>query len=281
MRECFRMLMLSLLCLCLSAAPSLAEDVCTVEDAFAVSRITTDASYLRVLCPLEEASAVTLTVRDEWGTLIYQRNYGTCSGSFRSGDIHLPLQGSGCEYTVTLTTQGAAHTFTVVRQMPRLTDSAVYAGGATLRQMTEGSADKFAVVLDLQTLNEETLIMPMLADGVQLGEVYFSVLDGSLTVTARLTADGQIDKANVYIATDALTAETLGTRRFCGTKTRLERTVDLGDVPYAAVMVQMTVTYDPATAQAYAMSAAEEDTIAEILANWQLMQLVTANEAVG
>lgn len=281
MRECFRMLILFLLCLCLSATPSLAEDVCTVEDAFTVTQITTDASYLRVLCPLEDASAVTLTVRDEWGTLIYQRNYGTCSGSFRSGDIHLPLQGSGCEYTVTLATQDATHTFTVTRRTPRLTDSAVYAGGATLHQLTGGSRQKYAVVLDMETLNGETLIAPMLADGAQVGEVSFSVADGTLTVAALLTADGQIDKANVYIATDALTAETLGTRRFCGTKTKLGRTVDLGNAPYAAVMVQLTVTYDPATAQAYAPSPAEEDALAEFLANWQLMQLVTANEAVG
>lgn len=281
MRKWFRMLLLTLLCLSLAAAPAVAEDVCTVEDALAVTHVTTDASYLRVLCPLSGASTVTLTVRDEWGTLIYQRDYGACSGSFRSGDVHLPLQGSGCDYAVTLSVDGATHTFTVTRQMPRLTDSAVYAGGVTLRQLTEGSAHKYAVVLDLNALNEETLIAPLLADGVQLGEVYFSVLDGSLTVTARLTADGQIDRANVFIATDALTAATLGTNRFCGTKTRLDRTVDLGDTPYAAVMVQMTVTYDAATAQAYEMTRAEEDTLAEMLANWQLMQLVTANEAVG
>lgn len=281
MRKWFRMLMLSLLCLCLGAAPSLAEDVCTVEDAFAVSQITTDASYLRVLCPLADTSSVTLTVRDEWGTLIYQRNYGTCSGTFRSGDIHLPLQGNGCEYAVTLSTASGEHTFTVMRQMPRLTDSAVYAGGVTLRELTEGSAHKYAVVLDLHALNEETLTAPILADGTQLGEVYFSVQEGTLTVTASLTADGQIDKANVYIATDALTAATLGTNRFCGMKTRLERTADLGDAPYAAVMVQMTVTYDPATAQAYELTRAEEETLAQMLADWQLMQLVTANEAVG
>lgn len=281
MRKWLRMLLLSLLCLTLAAAPAFAEDVCTVEDAFAVSQITTDAAYLKVLCPLADETPVTLTVHDEWGTLIYQRNYGVCSGTFRSGEIHLPLQNGGCEYIVTLSMNSGDHTFSVTRQMSRLTDSAVYAGGATLHQLTEGSGHKSAVVLDLHALNQETLIAPMLAGGMQIGEVYFSVLDGSLTVTAHLTADGQINKANVYIATDALTAETLGTNRFCGIKTKLERAIDLGDVPYAAVMVQMTVTYDPTTAQAYEMDRYDEDVLDESLTNWQLMQLVTANEAVG
>lgn len=281
MRKRLRMLLLFLLCLSLTGAPAMAEDVCVVEDALTVSRITTDASYLRVLCTLTDASAVTLTVRDEWNTLIYQRNYGTCSGSFRSGDIHLPLQGGGCEYAVTLTLGDGAHTFTVVRQMPRLTDSSVYAGGATLRQLVDGSSHKYAVVLDLHALDQETFTAPLLSDGMQLGEVYFSVLDGTLTVSAQLTADGRIDRANVYIATDALTAQTLGTNRFCGTKTRLDRTIDLGDAPYAAVMVQMTVTYDPTTAQAYTMDRADEEALSVLLTNWQLMQLVTANEAVG
>lgn len=281
MRKWLRMLLLSLLCLTLAAAPAFAEDVCTVEDAFAATRVTTEASYLRVLCPLAEETAVTLTVRDEWNTLIYQRNYGVCSGRFRSGDVHLPLQGDGCQYTVTLTTASAEHSFTVTRKLARMTDSSVYAGGASLRQLMDGSSRKFAIVLDLDAINQETFVAPLLAGGMQIGEAELSVLDGKLTVTARLTADGQIDKANVYIATDALTAQTLGTNRFCGIKTKLDRTIDLGDAPYAAVMVQMTVTYDPTTAQAFEISREEELLLQELLENWQLMQLVTANEAVG
>ncbi len=281
MRKWLRMLLLSLLCLTLTAAPAFAEDVCTVEDAFAATHVTTEASYLRVLCPLVEETAVTLTVRDEWNTLIYQRNYGVCSGRFRSGDIRLPLQGDGCQYTVTLATASAEHSFTVTRKLARMTDSSVYAGGVSLRQLMDGSSRKFAIVLDLDAINQETFVAPLLAGGMQIGEVELSVLDGKLTVTARLTADGQIDKANVYIATDALTAQTLGTNRFCGIKTKLDRTIDLGDAPYAAVMVQMTVTYDPTTAQAFEISREEELLLQEILENWQLMQLVTANEAVG
>lgn len=273
-------LLLLLMALCIAPA-ALAEDVCTVQDAASASRVTTECSYLRVLCPLDGETDVTLSVQDEWGYLIYQRNYGRCAGTFRSGDVHLPLNGDSCRYTVTLSTDTDDHSFTVVREAPLLTDSAVYAGGMTLREMVNGSSRKYAVVLDLHAMNQETLIAPMLASGMQVGEVYFSVLDGKLTVSAYMLATGQIDKANVYIAADALTAQTLGTSHFTGVRTRLDRTVDLGDSPYAAVMVQLTVSYDPTTALAYAPDRAAERELQELRENWQLMQLTTANEAVG
>lgn len=162
-----------------------------------------------------------------------------------------------------------------------ITDSAVYAGGLTLKEMVDGSKRKYAVVLDMDALNEETAIVPMLASGMQVGEVYFSILDGKLTVTAALLAEGEINKGTVYIAADAITAQTLGTSRFTGIKTKLNREIDLGDTPYAAVMVQLTVTYDPATAQAWEMTREEEEACEELLEDWELMQMMTANEAVG
>ena len=280
MRNMKRMLSL-LLILLLGAAPALAEDVCIVENAASASGVTTGAPYLRLLCPLEEAAHVTLSIRDAWGTPVYQRDYGLCEGSFRSRDVYLPLEGDGCSYTVSLKIGGEEHSFTVVRELPMMTDSAVYAGGLSLAEMTGGSSSKYAAVLDLNAMNGGTLTAPMLSGGKQIGEVYLTVLDGTVTASACLTVPGMIDKANVYIATDAITAKTLGTSRFTGTKTRLDRAIRLGDAPYAAVMVQLTATYDPAAAEPYFMDREAQATYEELLENWQLMQLTTANEAVG
>nr|MBR4280968.1 hypothetical protein [Clostridia bacterium] len=280
MRNIVRILALFLIC-CLLTPAALAEDVCVVKDASAASHVTTACPYLRVQLDLPGESEVTLSVHDQWGSLIYQRYYGLCSGAFRSRDVHLPLEGTGCDYVVTLQAGGEEHSFTVTREMPLLTDTSVYAGGLTLRELNGGSSRKYAVVLDLCALNEAAAAAPMLAEGKQIGEVYFSVLDGTLTVSATLFEEGTIDKANVYIATDAITASTLGSNRFTGVKTRLNRAVSLGDAPYAAVMVQLTVTYDPANAQPYRMDAAGEEAYTELQENWRLMQMVTANEAVG
>ena len=280
MRNIVRILALFLIC-CLLTPAALAEDVCVVKDASAASHVTTACPYLRVQLDLPGESEVTLSVHDQWGSLIYQRYYGLCSGAFRSRDVHLPLEGTGCDYVVTLRAGEEEHTFTVTREMPLLTDTSVYAGGLTLRELNGGGSRKYAVVLDLCALNEAAAAAPMLAEGKQIGEVYFSVLDGTLTVSATLFEEGTIDKANVYIATDAITASTLGSNRFTGVKTRLNRAVSLGDAPYAAVMVQLTVTYDPANAQPYRMDAAGEEAYTELQENWRLMQMVTANEAVG
>ena len=280
MRQLSRVLTILLLC-SLFSLPALAEDVCTVKDASAATHVTTPCSYLRVKCPLAGEAGVTLSVFDQWGTLISQRNYGVCSGTFRSSDIHLPLTGESCDYIVTLAAGDSAYTFTVTREQPLLTDSTVYAGGLTLAEMNGGSRSKYAVVLDLDTMNGGTAVSPMLAGGKQIGEVYFTVLDGVLTVSATLSAEGQIDKANVYVATDALTAQTLGTSRFSGLKTRLNRAISLGGEPYVAVMVQLTVTYDPDSAQDFQPGEAEQKLLEELRVNWQLMQLMTANEAVG
>lgn len=280
MRMIVRVLTLILTCLLLLPGAR-AEDVCLVEDAAAASHVTTSCPYLRVQQELPGEAEVTLSVHDAWGSLIYQRYYGVCSGTFRSRDVHLPLEGNGCEYTVTLQAGGEAHTFTVAREMPLLTDTSVYAGGLPLREINGGSGSKYAVVLDLYALEGQTAAASMLAEGKRIGDVYFTVTEGVLTVSAELSVPGSIDKANVYVAADAITASALGTNRFTGVKTRLNREISLTGMPYAAVTVQLTVTYDPAGAQGYSMDVQDAEAYRLMQQNWQLMQVVTANEAVG
>jgi hypothetical protein len=154
MRKWTRMLILFLLLTLLPGIPALAEDVCTVKDAMTASCITTDRAYLRLQCEFADECPVTVTVRDAWGTLVYQRDYGIRHGAFRSSDIHLPLEGESCEYRVSLCAGDTQNTFTVIREMAMISDTAVYAGGLTLKDMVDGSRRKYAVVLDMDALNE-------------------------------------------------------------------------------------------------------------------------------
>lgn len=266
--------LLALLCL---SAPALAEDVCTV-DAARDSSAVTDRSYLRVTCPIDSEAPVTMTILDQWGYLFYQRDYGTQSGSFCSEDVYLRLDGETARYTVTLAVGGTEHTVRVTRELPLLTDTAVHAHGLTMEELCGGSARKMAVILDVDAMKEAPLIVPMLSEGVQLGEVIFTVENGELTVSAQLYALGEIDKATVYVARDAVTARSLGTNRFAGRKEKLNRPIDVSETPYAAVLVQLTVSYDPATAYAW---QADGEYLLQQQDLWQLMQLMTANEALG
>ena len=270
-----------LLLLLLLPGVALAEDVCTVKDASLAEHITTDCAYLKVCCPLPEETGVVLTVRDAWGGLLYQRDHGLCEGTFRSGEIHLPMQGQSADYEVTLQTDYAAYTFRVTRQAAMLTDPAVYAGGLTLQEMVEGSAHKYAVVLDLDTLDGQDFTVPMLSGGLQIGWVHFAVAKGVVVVSAELTVEGSIDKAAVCVAADALTARSLGSSHFTGLKTKLNKEIDLTHTPYAAIMVQFTVTCNAGAAQPWHMGREEQLALEQMRESWTLMQLVTANEAVG
>lgn len=266
------------LTLLLTACPALGEDVCVIKDAASASSVTTDRSYLRVSCPLEGTQPVTMTIRDDWGYLVYQRDYGACSDAFRSEDVYLRLDGSSTTYTVTVQAGSQTYTFRVTREMPRLTDSGVYAHGLSLSEVNGGRANKFAVIVDVDALEGSTLSVPLVSGGMQLGYANLSVDGGALSVSAALTVDGSIDKSSVYVARDAVTAQSLGSTRFTGVKTKLNRDVDLNGTPYAAVMVQLTVSYDAATAQAWQ----EDERYLELQEElWELMQLTTANEAVG
>lgn len=266
------------LALLLPAVPAMADDVCVVKDASSASSLTTDRSYLRVCCPLPGDVPVTLAIRDEWGYLVYQRDYGVCSGSFRSEDIYLRLDGSSAVYSVTLDCGDSRYQFRVTREMPRLTDTGVYAHGLALSQVTGKRGNKSVVIIDPGALEDCILSVPLVSGGMQLGYATFTVEDGVLTVDPVLTVDGTIEKGAVYVAYDAVTAMTLGTNRFTGTKLRLNRAIELHGTPYAAVMLQLTVSYDATTAQVWE----EEPLFLEEQTNlWELMLLTTANEAVG
>ena len=92
------LILLVTMLLCIAPAYA-AEDVFTVnaqdvpENAWNESSIagnlSSDRSYLRVTCPVEGEAAVNLSITDDSGSLVYQRDYGVCSGTFRSEDIYL------------------------------------------------------------------------------------------------------------------------------------------------------------------------------------------------
>ena len=215
---------LALLFMLLAAFPALAEDV-YYADASQGGSVTSDKGYLSVSCPLDTDSRVTMTIRDEWGSTVYQRDYGVCSGMFASEEVYLPQIGAQTTYRVTLSTDSGENSFTV-----------------------------------------------------QLGCVTFTVRNGQLSVSAELTVDGTIDRAAVYVAKSALSAQTLGTRRFDGKKVGLNKKVNVDGLGYAAVLVQMTVSYDQDTATPL---MPDEDFVQEQTELWDAMQEETVNEAVG
>ena len=267
--------MLALACLIF---PARAEDVKTV-DVSAEASVSMDESYLRLTCPLDGEEQVTIAVADSRGNLQYQRDYGLCSGTFRSEDIYLRLNGSETVYLVSVQAGDAAYELTVNRVMPRLRGNAACAVGYPLSWLNGSSSWYTVTILDVNALEgSSTTVALHASDAYELGTVTFKVSSGKLKVSASIGNgfDGSIDGSTVSVATNALQAEQLGSRHFAGLTARLDESVDLGGTPYVAVLVNLTVSFDPSGVPG------SPDTYLDGQEElWTLMQQMTANEAVG
>ncbi len=238
-----RRLVLLVLILLLLVPSAFAEDVCLI-DSLTDQEIRTSCPYIRVNCPIGNDVHVTLTIRDGWGGLIYQRDHGICSGTFRSGEIHLPLDGEETLYRLTLTANGTESTLHIIREKPFTVDSAVYARGLSLSELTGGSLRKYAVILDTAALKQGSQTFPLIAGDVQVGEAIFRIKETALSCEVRLSVNGTVEKAKLYIATDTLTAGQFGNSRFSGLTGKPGKSIDIGNAPYIAVMLHLTVAYD-------------------------------------
>lgn len=287
-----RKLLTMLLCLTMlmGIAPGYAaEDVFTVdaaqaasggwEESHIASSLTTDRSYLRVTCTLDAEAPVTLSIADENGSLVYQRDHGLCSGKFRSEDIYLRLTGSQTTYQVTLWVGDSSYQFPLRRVMPRLTGNAACSVGYPLSQLSGSDTWKSATLLDVYALEGSSLTVPLHASGAyEIGTVTFRISGGALTVSADISGsvDGSIDQSTIYVATTALEAQELGRKSFSGPTGKLDRAIDLMGAPYVAVYVNLTVSFDPTGVPGSpSITLGGQDDL------WHQMQTTTANEAVG
>ena len=273
-----RRLLLMIVALACLIFPAYAEDVQKV-DASTATSVTMDANYLRVTCPVSGEQSVMITVTDARGNPQYQRDYGACSGTFRSEDIYLRLDGAKTTYGVTVQVGEQSYSFTVDRVMPRMTGNAACSAGYPLSMLNGSGNWQSATILDVAELEGTSMTMPMHASGAYtLGTVTFSVTGGKLKVSAEITSgvDGSIDDAKVYVATNAVQAQQLRNRNFSGLTGKLQENIDLGGTPYAAVLVQLTVSFDPS-----GLPGSPDEVQWGQDELWLMMQQSTANEAVG
>lgn len=257
---------------------ALAQDACVV-DAASADRVTCAESYLRVTCETADDVPVMLQITDEAGSLHYQRDYGLISGTFRSEDIYLRLQGATTIYQVTLTAGDDAYAFTVERVMPRLKHNHACSVGYPLEKITGDNKWQSVTLIDVAQVAKRPLTVALHAsDAYELGTATFTVENGELSVTLDLLpqAQAEVEESRLYVALDAITAKQLGQRQFLGYEGALSKPVPLGGTPYAAVLLDLTVSFDPA-----ALPASPKVTLDGQQAIWEQMQQHTANESVG
>lgn len=264
--------------LLVSGTVALADDVLTVNDVDGAN-YRSDQPYLRITCPVADDSRVTVTVAEEDGSVTYQRDYGVCSGTFRSEDVYLRLNGEETVYYITVAAGGETYTFQVTRTMPYLTENAACSVGYPLSEVSGSGGWKTVTLLDVDALEGAEMTTPLHASGAYtLGSVTFAVHGGALTVSAKLDdgVNGAIDQDAVYVAVDSLQAQNLGARHFSGLHGGLDEAIDLNGASLVAVYVKLTVSFDPSGVPSSLETVLDGQ--AEL---WQLMQQMQLSDAVG
>ncbi len=241
-----RFLLLLLLCLSLTF-PALAHDTLMV-DMLSCGETDMQENYLQVSLPLDGPENVTLWVTDENGQLVYQRAYGVCEGYFCSESIYLRLSGQSCTYQVYVQAGETTLPLTVHRGMQRLYDNRACSTGYPLRSLNGSSSWMSVTFLDLRQLTGGSMTVDVHASNAHtLGQVTFSLRDGYLSATLLPdpASDLTLSRASLQVALTAVDVSSLGTKHFHGLSGTLSEGVWVGDAPYAAVFLSLTVSYAP------------------------------------
>ncbi|MCQ2457170.1 MAG: hypothetical protein MJ142_00375 [Clostridia bacterium] len=202
-------LIMTVLLLMLPVCGRAAEDEFSA-DLYSRGRMTTERDYLRVACDFLEAERVSLSVTGPDG-LVFMKNYGPCSGKFRSDRIFLNAEGDAAEYTVTAEVDGETLSFTVCRLPVSGVPTEARTAGTILPDGSE------VCVLDEAGTGRDRQIVPLVtADDRRAGYVTLRLEDGRLTVTADLDIAGSVRGGTVYVTRDVTECCFFGSDQYKG-----------------------------------------------------------------
>lgn len=227
-----------------AAAPALADGALLI-DATATQSVTTSEVYVNVTCPAQ--GTVTVTVSDEHGAVYYEGLRGDVSGWFYTGDLYLPLQEGTTRYRVDVSSEAGAYSVDVTRTQPRIAGVKAYAAGFPLSTVYSRAGN---VCVTLVTPSDGDVTVPLVAGGIyRLGSVILHVSGGTVTAEAvpEEGAGAEITAGRVYLASGVEDVMALADGRFTGAAGALGMPMSLGDAEVIAVMVELTVSFDPAS----------------------------------
>lgn len=285
------MLLLAALVLALNIGPAYAGEVFSVSEAifaspnvwdasYRAANLTTSASYVNFSCalPCESATSLSITQADT-GSLVYSRDYGVVSGTFRSEDIYLKLESSATTYQVQLTCGEQTYTFPIDRVMARLEGNAACSAGYPLSAINGQDVWQTVTLLDLNALEGSSATYDLYASNrYVLGSVTFSVSGGAVcaSVSTNSAAEVSVDSATVYVASTALEAATLGKKGCTAASGGLDSYISGSGTGLAAVYVKLSVSFQPdGLPEGISSVWSGQDQL------WQRMLQETTSEAVG
>lgn len=241
------LLMMTLLC----PAALADEQLCMLDLAALPDSLSTTSSYISAVCALSESTQISIAIYDAWGSLTYQRNYGMCSGQFRSEDIYLRLNGGATSYRLQAMLGNEVRETMITRSLPRLENNIACTSGYPLTKVNGRDTRLSVTLLDVNALSAAPVTVPVQASSLyELGTVTFSLQDGFLYADAALdpNLNAVISDSAVFVASTSVSAANLDSSRFHGIQGMLNSMIDLQGAECVAVLVRLSVSFDPASA---------------------------------
>lgn len=233
-------------------------------------------NYLCLTAEFGEPCDIQIVVSAPDGQMVYARNYGTCTSPFVSENIYLRLTGASADYLVSLQAGDRETQYQIHRVQPMLYDNTACSGGLRLRSISGADSWLTATILDLNAL---PVTVPLYAgNAYQLGTVTYyrtgSVLMAQ--IDTRPDAEAIVTSGTMSVALTDVDAGLLGSNLFHGPVSSFNSGVDTGDAPYAAVLLTLSVSFNPET-----VSTAPISELPGQEQLWQLMQQFTDSESNG
>lgn len=240
MKQLSALLFVFLMILFCTAA--LADDVCEIDLDHVSGTVTTDCAYIRLTAEIPVRSAVSVEVQNKNSKLIYQHTYHDVSGSFHSEDIYLKQAGKATDYKIVLRTDTTTLTANVKRLLPSLSGADACAVGWPLPNDDHRSM----TMIDVEHTEGRSVTAAINAsDSFKVGKAVFSVCGGTLTVTVEPSNGVKLERCTVYVALNAVQAESFGSRSNGCITGSLNQAIDLQGASIVAVYLKANVSFDP------------------------------------
>lgn len=223
--------------------------------------LSSASQYLQVTCAVPQEAEITVSITSQTtGTMVYQRNYGVCSGGFASDYIY--LEGSGAQGAYTVTVQRGSEVIQIPyqHQLMYLTGNRAASAGIAMRSLGSGLSDSWVTgtLLDLDALTNSSMTVPLCASNqYQIGTVTISRSGDLLTVSSALTDSNavEITSQRLYLISNVSLLTSLSENALSGWAYGLNQDISIAvnftGVRYVLLYMPMKVDYDPNGLPAY------------------------------
>lgn len=268
MMKSLRALLCLLLCAIILPVSALAEE-CFVIDVdsldmnslnnndYVAANLSAQTGGIRVLKyisdSIDQAAAVRLTVTQaETSSVVFDKNYGSVSGTFDSGDIYLPyVDNNAIPYLITLNIGDWTYAMPFMQLQPRLSHNSACTFGVRLRDYNPAITDNWVMgtMIDLDALRSMgQMELPVCASNLYIvGQATLSMNGDALSVYLDFDqgANVEVHGCAVYLIGDVNSLTTDNPSSIQLPAYAVGQPIDTTGLPSALLYLPISLSYNP------------------------------------